>query len=255
MSDIASPSGSPSLDGRRLLVTGASSGIGRSTAIAAAGAGASVAIAARSTGALHEVAAEIGAPDRTLVVPLDVTDPGACASAASTIGETWGGLDALVNSAGLVRPGGMLEIEPTDWAAMFDVNVTGLLNITAAVAPMLQESGSSAVADVVNVSSMSGRRRASVALGIYAASKHAVHVISDNLRDEFDGAVRVTIVSPGFVDTPIFDAVGGEAGETYRASVKEKGLDAFDVADRIVDALAQPPGVNLFEIAIMSTSQ
>ncbi|MEM9204047.1 MAG: SDR family oxidoreductase [Actinomycetota bacterium] len=239
-------------DGRRVLVTGASSGIGRATAIALGTAGARVALAARSTDVLHEVAAEIGDDERVLIVPLDVTDMGQCRAAANAIAEAWGGLDAVINSAGLALTGGLLEMQPAEWATMFDVNVNGLLNITAAVAPMLQ---ASELADIVNVSSMSGRRRASVSLGIYAATKHAVHVLSDNLREEFAGEVRVTTMSPGFVDTPIFEGATTEAGEQYRTSVREKGLDADVVAGHIVHALAQPAGVNLFEIALLSTSQ
>ena len=124
----------------------------------------------------------------------------------------------------------------------------------AAALPHLRRAGHS---DVVNVSSMSGRRRASVELGVYASTKFAVHVLSDSMREELaaDG-VRVSIIAPGYVRTPIFDGLadpGMRAG--YQAALAAKGLDAGDVAAQIVHALAQPPGVNVIEIAMMSTNQ
>lgn len=240
------------LEARRVLVTGASSGIGAAVAEAAAAAGGQVALLARSAGAIDDVAARIGGDP--LVVPADVTDVDAVAGAMDRIAEEWGGLDAVVNAAGVVRPGGITETGPADWRATFDVNVLGLLHVTSAALPMLR---AATVADVVNISSMSGRRRASVAMTVYSASKFAVHVISDGLREELgpDG-VRVTIVSPGYVQTPIFDQVDHpELRDRYQRALAEKGLDPAAVADQVVHALGQPAGVNLFELAVMTTGQ
>lgn len=235
---------------RRVLVTGASSGIGTATAEAVVRAGDSVALLARSADALGDLAGRLG--DAALAVPADVTDPTSVADAMARIETEWGGLDAVVNSAGAVRPGGIDQTGPDDWKLMFDVNVLGLLNVTKAALPLLRDND---VADVINISSMSGRRRASVAMTVYSASKFAVHVVSDGLREELasDG-VRVTVISPGYVKTSIFDGVeDDELREEYQGRLEKSGLPPTAVADQVVHALAQPAGVDLVEIALLST--
>lgn len=240
------------LDGRRILVTGASSGIGAAIARAVVDAGARVALVARSADELDRLASDLGAA--AIAVPADVTDAPALAESIAGAAGRLGGLDGLVCSAGVVRPGGIRDTEPDDWQLMFDVNVLGVLNT---VHGALDHLAAADGADVIVMSSMSGRRRSSVDMGFYSASKFAVHVLSDSLREELgpDG-VRVTVVSPGFVDTAIFDGVADdEMRERYQSAVAEQGLDADAVAAQIVHALAQPAGVGLVEIALMSTAQ
>jgi NADP-dependent 3-hydroxy acid dehydrogenase YdfG len=183
-----------------------------------------------------------------------VTDPAAVRECVDRGAAGLGGLDGVVCSAGVVRPGGITDSDPADWRAMFDVNVIGLMQTVHAALPHLRRNES---ADVINVSSMSGRRRASVALGFYAASKFAVHVVSDNLREELaPEGIRVSIVSPGFVRTPIFDGIGNDdTRRQLQDALAAKGLDPEAVAAQIVHALAQPPGVDLLEIAMLSTGQ
>lgn len=246
------PTADDRLAGRRVLVTGASSGIGSASAAAIVAAGGTVALMARRPDALERTARNLGGA--AIAVPGDVTDADAAAAAVEAATATLGGLDAVVNAAGMVRPGGVLAVRPADWRAMFEVNVIGLLNVTHAALPALRAAGN---ADVINISSMSGRRRSSVEMGIYSASKFAVHVLSDSLREELapDG-IRVTVVSPGYVRTPIFDDTPDEAvRQRYLDALAAKGLDPEAVAAQVVHALAQPPGVDLIEIAIMSTAQ
>lgn len=240
------------LDGRRILVTGASSGIGATVARAVVGAGGRVALVARRRDLLDELAAQLG--DAAITAPADITSAEEVSGAVDGAVEQLGGLDGVVNAAGVVRPGGVLEVEPADWRAMFEVNVIGLLDVTRAALPALRAAGA---ADIVNISSMSGRRRASVEMGLYSASKFAVHVVSDSLREELaPHGIRVTVVSPGYVRTPIFDTTPDlEARERYRETLAAKGLEPEVVADQVVHALSQPPGVDLVEIALMSTAQ
>ena len=241
---------SESLGGRRILVTGATSGIGRATAEAVVSAGGRVALMARSVDGVAELAERL----EGAAVPGDVTEPASTQRSVDLAVAELGGLDAVVCSAGVVRPGGIDATSPDDWRAMFEVNVLGVLHTVNAALPHLRAAES---ADIINLSSMSGRRRASVAMGLYAASKFAVHVISDNLREELapDG-VRVTIVSPGYVRTPIFDGVSDEQQRAhYQEELAAKGLDPEAVAAQVVHALSQPPGVDLLEIAMLSTDQ
>lgn len=236
---------------KRVLVTGASSGIGAATARAIVESGGSVALMARSADALASLAEELG--ERAVAVPADVTDADTLDDALTVVEHELGGLDGVVNAAGVVRPGGITRTGPDDWKAMFDVNVLGLMNVTHAALPLLQ---SNDVSDVVNISSMSGRRRASVAMTVYSASKFAVHVISDGLREELaDDGVRVTVISPGYVQTPIFDDVDDdELRSKYKDALEKAGLEPSAVAGQVVHALDQPAGVNLIEIALLSTS-
>jgi NADP-dependent 3-hydroxy acid dehydrogenase YdfG len=240
------------LDGRRVLVTGATSGIGEATAAAVVAAGGRVALMARSPDRVAEVAGRLGSD--AVGVPGDVTDPEVTARCVAAAVAALGGLDAVVCSAGVVKPGGITETGPGDWRAMFEVNVLGVLHTVGAALPHLRDA---ARADVVNLSSMSGRRRASVALGLYSASKFAVHALSDSLREELapDG-VRVSVVSPGFVRTSIFDDIADdEARAHYLTQLEAKGLDPSTVAAQIVHVLAQPPEINLVEVAMMSSDQ
>lgn len=249
MSNLAAPT---DLAGRRILITGATSGIGRATAEAVVAAGGAVALLARSETEVGALADQLG--EAAVAAPGDVTDDGSVAAAVDVAATGLGGLDGVVCSAGAVRPGGILQTTPDDWRATFEVNVLGVLHVVGAALPHLR---AAPLADVVNISSMSGRRRASVAMGIYSASKFAVHVLSDSLREELaPEGVRVTTVSPGYVRTPIFDeVVDDELRGEYQRRLATVGLDPAAVASQVVHALAQPAGVDLLEIAVVSTRQ
>lgn len=238
------------LDGRRVLVTGGTSGIGEATARAVLAEGASVALVARSADAVMDLADRLG--ERAHGVPCDVTDPESIGRAVQAAVDALGGIDVVVCSAGVFRPGGIESTTPADWRAMFEVNVLGVLNTVSAALEALREADR---ADVVILSSMSGRRRPSVELGFYSASKFAVHVLSDSLHEELAPlGVRVSIVSPGFVNTPIFDRLEDEELRArYQTAAAAEGLDPAAVAAQIVHQLRQPPGVDLFEIAMLSS--
>lgn len=240
------------LHGRRILVTGASSGIGAAVARAIVAAGGSVALLARRRDHLDQLADDLG--DRAVAVPGDVTAVDSTRAAVARAADELDGLDGLVNSAGVARASRIADADPDAWQHMFDVNVVGLLAVTQAALDHLRPESP---ADVVNISSMSGRRRGSVELTVYSASKFAVHVISDGMREEFaDDGVRVTLISPGYVRTPIYDdAPDGGAGARQRDSMHATGLDPDVVARQVVYVLSQPPSVSLVELASTSTRQ
>ncbi len=237
------------LTGRRILVTGASRGIGQASARALARAGAHVALLARSVAPLEELAEELGG----VAVPVDVVDPSATRAAVADAVAALGGLDGLINAAGVVRPGRIGDTPPEDWQLTFDVNVRGLLHVTQAALPALRDAGH---ADVVNVSSMSGRRVGSPEMGVYAASKAAVHTLSEGLRREVasDG-VRVTVIAPGFVRTDIFDGQASPVARDLDRRAEELGLVPAQVAEVIVHVVAAPPELSHVEVALTSTAQ
>lgn len=238
------------LEGRRVLVTGASSGIGEATARAAAAAGAQVAVLARRRDRIEALADDIGG----VAVAGDVTDLDAATDLVGRVADGLGGVDTLVNNAGIMRPGLIADADPQDWRAMFDVNVLGLLAVTQAAIPHLRraEGGS-----IVNLSSMSGRRVPSPTGGVYAATKFAVHAISESLRQELQAdGIRVTTIAPGFVTTDIFaDLPDDGVTDRYRRLSREKGMRPGDVADAIVHALSAPASVTTVEVALVATTQ
>jgi NADP-dependent 3-hydroxy acid dehydrogenase YdfG len=232
------------LAGRRVLVTGASSGIGESTARECAARGATVALVARRADRIAALAEELGG----VSVTADVRDPAGAARAVDGAAEGLGGLDALVNNAGIARTGSIADGDVEDWRAMLETNVLGLLAVTKAAIPHLRAAERG---DVVNVSSMSGRRVPGQRSAVYSGTKHAVHAISAALRRELhDDRIRVTLISPGFVDTEI-DQHDGE----FRIPRERSALRAGDVARGIVRVLGEPPEVNVLELAILPTDQ
>lgn len=232
------------LEGRRVLVTGASSGIGAAVARAVADAEGRVALLARRVDRVGLLAAELdGVP-----VAADVTDLPAVERAVATAAEQLGGLDAVVTAAGLSRPGPVATADPAGWRTMLEVNVLGTLHAVRAALPHLHEAD---LADVVTVSSMTGRRLKSPELGVYAATKAGVHALTEGLRRELNPAgIRVTVVSPGLVDTALFDGLEDRTSQRLRDAAPTSGLGPEDVADAIVRVLAAPPHVDHVEVAL-----
>jgi NAD(P)-dependent dehydrogenase (short-subunit alcohol dehydrogenase family) len=191
------------------LVTGASTGIGRATALRLAAAGWTVMAGVRDEDAGQRLAQEAGPAGRLIPLRLDVTDAALIAAAAARVddvaaapgGSSSGGLDALVNNAG-IGVGGPLElVSVEDLRTQFEVNVHGQVAVTQAVLPALRR----ARGRIVFVSSVGGK----VAMAFtapYAASKHAVEALGDALRVELHGSgIQVALVEPGSVATPIWD--------------------------------------------------
>jgi NADP-dependent 3-hydroxy acid dehydrogenase YdfG len=241
--------------GKVALVTGASSGIGAATAVALAEAGAAVAIGARRTDRLDALAAGLSdGGARVLQVALDVTDEQACTDAVRRTREELGGLDVLVNNAGVMLLGTIVGADPDDWRRMLHTNVLGLMYMTHAAIEGMVEQGSG---DVVNVSSVAGRI-ARYGSGVYNASKWAVNAFSESLRQEVTArGVRISLVEPGAVATELTDHITQPAA---RATSKEMvanmtPLQADDIARAILYVVSQPPHVAINEVLVRPTDQ
>ncbi len=191
------------------LVTGASSGIGEATARLLADRGAAVAIVARRADRLETLADEIEAGGgKALAIEADVTDREQAEAAVRRTAEELGRLDVLVNNAGVMLLGPILDAPVEEWDQMVQVNLLGLLYTARAAIPHLLEAaagGPRQVADLVNISSVAGRQ-ARLGSGVYNATKHAVGAFSESLRQEVtERHLRVSLIEPGAVATELTD--------------------------------------------------
>jgi NADP-dependent 3-hydroxy acid dehydrogenase YdfG len=223
-------------DDRVLLITGASSGIGAATARAAAEAGFRLALSARSKDKLDGLVAEIG-PEKAFAVPCDVRDYDGQTWMVQKTLDRFGRIDAVFANAGIGgMPGGFSAAPVESWKQIVETNVLGVAyTLRASLAALKQTKG-----HVLIMASVAGRR--TLAGSMYSVSKWAVCAIGYGLREELRGTgVRVTLIEPGMVDTPFFDAPRPDA------------LRAEDVARAVLYALTQPVSVDVHELLILPT--
>jgi len=248
--------GLSSLREKTVLITGASAGIGESTAYAFAEAGARLLLAARRVEKLEAVAAEALSRGAAGVhtFSLDVRDSGAVSAAIAALPAAWASIDVLVNNAGLSRGLDKLyEGKIEDWEEMIDTNVKGLLYVTRAVVPGMVERKAG---HVVNLGSTAGELPYPMG-AVYCATKAAEKSINDGLRQDLLGTpVRVTSVDPGMVETD-FSKVRFRGDEERAAKVYQgvTPLTPGDIADAIVWAVSRPAHVNIAHILMTPVAQ
>lgn len=243
------------IEGKAALVTGASSGIGESTAEALAEAGASVALAARREDELERLADRIESDGgEALVVPTDVTDEDDIEEMIDRTRGEFGSLDVLVNNAGVMLLEHVEDADTDNFRQMVEVNLLGLMNATHAALPIMQEQGEG---HVVNVSSVAGRKAYAGSSG-YNATKWGVNGFSEALREEVTGEdIRVTLIEPGFVDTELAEHIpDDEQREQTKEALQEMdALTPDDIARSIAYAVGQPSHVDVNEVLIRPTGQ
>jgi NADP-dependent 3-hydroxy acid dehydrogenase YdfG len=238
------------LEERVALVTGASSGIGRATAILLAENGCKVILTGRRQARLAEVAAEIKSKGgEAIYVYVDVTDESQVRSLVAETQAKWKRLDILVNCAGLMLLNPVLEADTDEWRRMIEVNLLGPMYLTRAVLPGMKNQGGG---HIVNISSTAGRFTSPNA-AVYAATKFGIRAFSEALRKEvYRDNIRITVVEPGATDTEISDQL---TNPEIRQDVAEwtgsiRQLDPADVARAILYAVTQPKHVSINEILI-----
>jgi NADP-dependent 3-hydroxy acid dehydrogenase YdfG len=248
------------LDGTVALITGASSGIGEATAHALAERGAAVAVAARRKERLDQLANAITAKGgRALVIAADVTDQAQAQAAVERTVAELGRLDTLVNNAGVMLLGPIVDAPIEEWDRMVALNLQGLLYTAHAALPHLLKAATDSprqVADLINISSVAGRvaRNGS---GVYNLTKFGVVAFSESLRQEVTGRhVRVAVVEPGAVATELTshlrEAVRQQSAQRF-ANVER--LQAEDIADAITYIVTRPRRVAVNEMLIRPTEQ
>lgn len=223
------------LNGQRVLITGASQGIGRALAHEASRRGMKVLAAARSQELLDELASSIRGEGGTIeVVAADVTSVEGRQAMVEAAQTHFGGLDVLINNAGIGATGHFMDTEPETIRRIFEVNVFGLIETTRAVLPLLREGRSPAI---VNISSVVGRR-ALPARSHYSASKFAVQGFSEALRAELDmHGIDVVVVNPGLTQTNFSQNMLEAKAKVQLDHLR--GMTSEAVASRTLDALAR----------------
>ncbi len=241
------------LDGTVALVTGASSGIGEATARALAAEGAKVALAARRKDRLDALAGELDG----LSIEADITSRDSAINAVETAASELGRLDIVVNNAGVMLLGPIVDAPVEEWDRMVALNIQGLMYVAHAAIPHLlkaAESDPRRVADLVNISSVAGRR-VGAGGGIYQATKHAVGVFSEALRQEItERHVRSSLIEPGATKSELVTHVREEVRSNLTPSSNEI-LEASDIADAVVYVVTRPRHVAINEVLIRPTEQ
>jgi 3-hydroxy acid dehydrogenase / malonic semialdehyde reductase len=240
------------LDGRTAVVSGASSGIGRATALALARAGARVALGARRVERVQELAGELEG-DGHVALPLDVTEGESSQAFVAAAADAFGRIDILVNNAGLaIGRTAIAEGSDDDDAVMWETNVAGLMRMTRLVLPHMEDWRG----HVVNLGSWAGREAYTYG-GMYVGSKFAVRALTYVLRKELVGRIRVTTVDPGMVGDTEFSDVRFPGDSERKRAVYEgvRYMTPEDVADCILWAVTRPPHVNVDEIVVKPLQQ
>src|SRR5690242_5046163 len=248
------------LDGTVALVTGASSGIGEATAVALAAQGAAVAVAARRKERLDELVSRISdSGGKALALETDVTSQDEARAAVEQTVSELGRLDTLVNNAGVMLLGPILDAPTEEWDRMVALNLQGLLYCSHAALPHLlsaAESSPRGVADLINISSVAGRV-ARLGSGVYNLTKWGVGAFTESLRQEVTARnVRVSVVEPGAVATELTDHLRPEIREQSKerfAGIER--LESEDIARTIEFIVRQPRRVAINEVLIRPTDQ
>ena len=240
------------ITGKVVAITGASSGIGEAAALLLAGRGARLVLGARRSDRLEALAARItAAGGEAAWAVTDVTRSADLAGLVQLALDRFGKLDVLVSNAGIAPISPLDELRVEDWEAMIDVNVKGVLYGIAAALPVFRRQG---FGHFVNTLSTAGIR-ISPTMAVYAGSKNAVRAITEGLRQEAGANLRVTAISPGYVQTELPNSMTNPQMKAQTLASGAMAITPEAVARTIAFAIEQPADVDIGEIVIRPTAQ
>jgi NADP-dependent 3-hydroxy acid dehydrogenase YdfG len=241
------------VQGKVIVITGASSGIGAATARLLAAHGAKVVLGARRPDRLEALAASIiAAGGEAAYARTDVSQRAEVAALIELACARFGQLDVLINNAGIGLISPLDELRVEDWEAMIDVNLKGVLYGIAAALPVFRRQK---FGHFVNVLSTSGLKIVPTQ-SVYAGTKNAVRTISEGLRQEAGDRLRVTIISPGFVHTDFADSMTNPEIKAQIMATRDKMAIAPEaIARAIAFAIRQPADVDVGEVVVRPTAQ
>jgi NADP-dependent 3-hydroxy acid dehydrogenase YdfG len=240
------------IEGKVIVITGASSGLGEATARHLAAAGANIVLGARRIARLEALATELGLPGGS-AVETDVTEPDQVKALVDRAIALHGRIDVIINNAGLMPHSPLERGRIDDWNRMIDVNIKGVLHGIAAALPHMtaQKSG-----HIINVSSVAGHK-VRPGSAVYAATKAAVRMLSEGLRQEVKPYnIRTTIISPGAVQSELPDSViEADIAAGVRDFYDNVAIPADSFARVVAFAMSQPEEVDVNEILFRPTKQ
>ncbi len=244
---------STSIQGKVVVITGASSGLGEATARLLSAQGATVVLGARRVERLQSLAAELtGRGGKALAVTTDVTHCDQVKKLVDAAVQTFGRIDVMINNAGLMPQAPLERLKIDEWNRMVDVNIKGVLYGIAAVLPHMKQQKAG---HIINVSSVAGHK-VGPGFAVYAATKHAVRALSEGLRQEVKPYnIRTTVISPGAVATELPNSVTEpDIAEKVRKAY-EIAIPAESFARAVAFAISQPEDVDVNEILFRPTRQ
>jgi NADP-dependent 3-hydroxy acid dehydrogenase YdfG len=240
--------------GKVVVITGASSGIGESTARLLASRGAKVVLGARRKDRIDALAGDIrGAGGNAMSFETDVTRRDQVEELAQRALKEHDRIDVIVNNAGIMPIAPIAALKSEEWDRMIDVNIRGLLYGVAAVLPAMQRQQAG---HIVNIASVAGLKVFAPGGTVYSATKSAVRVITEGLRIELkEHNIRTTLISPGVVATELPESTSDETTREYVRDLYRIAIPVDSIARAIVYAIEQPAEVDINEIVVRPTAQ
>ena len=241
------------IEDKVVAITGASSGIGEATALLLAERGAKVVLGARGPDRLKALADRIAAAGGHVAhVPTDVKRRGDVSNLVELACERFGRLDVLFSNAGVMPVSPLDDLRVSDWDEMIDINIKGVLYGIAAALPVFRAQG---FGHFINTASVSGLKTYPNQ-SVYSGTKFAVRAISEGLRQEAGEKLRVTIISPGFVQTNFAEGVTNPEVKAQLETSRDRfAMPPDAIARAVAFAIEQPANVDVNEIVIRPTAQ
>jgi NADP-dependent 3-hydroxy acid dehydrogenase YdfG len=241
------------IEGKVVLITGASSGIGEATAVLLAGRGAKLVLGARRSDRLEALVDRIvSAGGEAIHARTDVTCRDDLMNLVKAACARYGKLDVLINNAGIGPISPLDDLRVEDWEEMIDVNFKGVLYGIAAALPVFRQQG---FGHFVNIISTAGLKVVPLQ-AVYGATKNAVRTLTEGLRQEAGDKLRVTGISPGFIHTDFVESMTNPDAKAQTLSARDKMAISPDaIARAIAFAIEQPPDVDVGDITIRPTAQ
>jgi NADP-dependent 3-hydroxy acid dehydrogenase YdfG len=239
------------IEGKVVVITGASSGIGEATARELARRGAKVVLGARRADRLDALVTELRRGGHAATsVKTDVTKLEDVQRLFKTALDEFGRVDVWINNAGIMPLSPLDALKIDEWNQMIDVNIRGVLHGIYAALPHFKQQKSG---QFVNVSSLGGR--IAIATGaVYCGTKFAVHAISEALRQEVGGDIRVTIISPGVVESELAETITDASTKQFIDKFREVYITPDAIARAIGFAVSQPADVDVSELIVRATA-
>jgi NADP-dependent 3-hydroxy acid dehydrogenase YdfG len=241
------------IKGKVVAITGASSGMGKAIAIALANNGAKVVLGARRTEQLQQIVEGINSEGGDAsFAKIDVKNKADLVTLVNTAIQQYGRLDVIVNNAGISQLARIDDLDIDGWEEMIDINLRGVLYGMAAAIPIFKQQQSG---HIVNIISTSGIKIVPMQ-GVYAGTKNAIRTIAEAFRQESDGSIRITGISPGFVKTDFASHIKNEEMKTaIQQGMEEIAIDPIAIANAVIYAVSQPADVEIGDIVIRPSKQ